>query len=265
MMRRLEHAFRDVPKLAPEYDFFAVHAGDSKPIGRGTGAERGASTGAENISGAPEGAALPEPGEEQEAPQPSLLPAGALESLQIIPALTRVERLGRRVLRAHPRDAEGRKIRRPITIRWHAAEPLGMLETTEGAMTAFVAGSELGRATVLATAREGERQVESSAVVHVVDAQPASDLPRTGIPEPLFVHEAGQSWRSRLRGGQWEINSGHADFQAASETPRRKLRYLAALLAKEVVLHSFPQPQLGSALERLVEVLTITERRLEKS
>ena len=56
----------------------------------------------------------------------------------------------------------------------------------------------------------------------------------------------------------------HRDFRAASETQRRKLRYLAALLAKEVVLHSFPSPQLSPALERLVEVLTIAERRLER-
>lgn len=65
-------------------------------------------------------------------------------------------------------------------------------------------------------------------------------------------------------GGRWEVNSGHADFRTAAETARRKLRYLTALLAEEVVLHSFPAPQLAPALERLVEVLTITERRLER-
>ena len=67
-----------------------------------------------------------------------------------------------------------------------------------------------------------------------------------------------------MRGEQWEVNRAHPDFAGAAETPRRKLRYLAALLAKEVVLHSFPQPLLGAALERLVEVLTLTERRLER-
>jgi len=34
--------------------------------------------------------------------------------------------------------------------------------------------------------------------------------------------------------------------------------------AKEIVLHSFPHPQHGAVLERMVEVLTITERRLER-
>jgi hypothetical protein len=46
--------------------------------------------------------------------------------------------------------------------------------------------------------------------------------------------------------------------------PRRKLRHFAALLAKGVVVHSFPVPQGGALLERLVSVLTLTEPRLER-
>ena len=42
------------------------------------------------------------------------------------------------------------------------------------------------------------------------------------------------------------------------------LRYLVALLAKEIVLHSYPMPQGGMLLERLVTVLTVAERRLER-
>ena len=53
----------------------------------------------------------------------------------------------------------------------------------------------------------------------------------------------------------------HRDYLIASESSRRKLRYLTALLAKEIVLHSFPHPQHATVLERMVEVLTITERR----
>jgi len=37
-----------------------------------------------------------------------------------------------------------------------------------------------------------------------------------------------------------------------------------ALLAKEIVLHSYPMPQGGMLLERLVTVLTVAERRLER-
>ena len=84
------------------------------------------------------------------------------------------------------------------------------------------------------------------------------------IPEPVFIDEPGSTWRSRMLDGCWEVNSGHPDFRAASEAPKRKLRYLTALLGKEIVLHSFPAPQLAPALERLVGILAITDRRLER-
>jgi hypothetical protein len=60
------------------------------------------------------------------------------------------------------------------------------------------------------------------------------------------------------------VNGGHRDFIAAAAAPRRKLRYLASLLAKEVVLHSFPIPQGGALLERLVSVMALAEPRLER-
>jgi hypothetical protein len=60
------------------------------------------------------------------------------------------------------------------------------------------------------------------------------------------------------------VNAAHRDFLSVETSPRRKLRYLTALLAKEIVLHSYPVPQGGTLLERLVAVLTLTERRLER-
>ena len=77
-------------------------------------------------------------------------------------------------------------------------------------------------------------------------------------------HDPRGDWRSRLADGRWEVNAAHRDYLSVEGSPRRKLRYLAALLAKEIVLHSYPTPQGGTLLERLVAVLTVTERRLER-
>ena len=41
VLRQLEKAFRDLPRLAPEYDFFAVRAHDSAPLGGAPGDGRG--------------------------------------------------------------------------------------------------------------------------------------------------------------------------------------------------------------------------------
>jgi hypothetical protein len=60
------------------------------------------------------------------------------------------------------------------------------------------------------------------------------------------------------------VNAAHRDYLSVEANPRRKLRYLAALLGKEIVLHSYPMPQGGMLLERLVSVMTVAERRLER-
>jgi hypothetical protein len=155
------------------------------------------------------------------------------------------------------------RIRRPLSFSWRTDSPLLALTPLDEAVTFVTAGPTTGRATVLAQISEEHDTVTAEASVDVVDELPNSSGPRPGIPEPTFVDEPASDWRSRLRGSIWEVNSGHPDFQSAGTSARRKLRYLAALLAKEIVLHSFPMPQLGPALERLVGVLSITERQLD--
>lgn len=195
---------------------------------------------------------------------PPLLPAGPLATLHIAPPSTRVERFGERRLRADPRDAAGTPIRRPLALEWAVEGSLGRVEPAAGLAVVFHAGSETGTAPVRAVAREDTASASADATVRIVEASPAEEARRAGVPEPAFVDDSAGGWRSRMRGERWEVNRAHPDFLRAAEAPRRKLRYLAALLAKEVVLHSFPQPLLGPALERLVEVLTIAERRLER-
>ena len=195
--------------------------------------------------------------------QPSLLPAGPLARLHIVPEHSRLARLGAMTLRAQARDAEGVRIERVLEIEWSIAPALAHLENVSGRSARIRAGEEVGPAAVRALAREGGVEVVAEADVEIVDQIEAAGT-RAGIPEPVFLNEPYASWRSRMQSGRWEVNSGHPDYGTASETARRRLRYLAALLAKEVVLHSFPMPQLGSTLERLVSVLTLAERRLER-
>jgi hypothetical protein len=264
LVKQLERAFRDLPRLAPEYDFFAVRAPKAAPLGASPDAE---AEGDGKTGEPPAGAAVGEPaasdlaGDEE---PPSLLPAGPLAAVRIVPAKTRVERLGRRGLRAEALDAGGIRIRRSVTFQWSTDAALGRLEPASGTEVAFVAGGDPGAAAVRVRAEEGERCAEGGAQIDIVEVARPNEARRAGIPEPLFVNEPAAAWRSRMVGSDWQVNSGHPSFLIASESARRKLRYLASLLAKEVVLHSFPAPQFGSALERLVEVMTIAERKIEK-
>lgn len=268
MLRQLERAFREVPRLAPQYDFFAARAPGAETMG--TTGEREPETEESQVAPLPGAAdrtgSEPEPGtaaqngaEEEQCAE--LFMGGKLASLQIVPGEARVERFGAKRFRADARDENGFRIRRPLDIRWEIDAPLGRLEPITGTTTTFLAGADTGKANLTATATEGGEPIDARATVHVVDLL---DATRTGIPEPSFVEDPSGNWRSRMRGGRWEVNSAHQNFHTAVESPRRKLRYLAALLAKEIVIHSFPAPSLEPILERLVEVLTIADRGFDR-
>jgi hypothetical protein len=110
-------------------------------------------------------------------------------------------------------------------------------------------------------ARKDGREAAAEATVEVVEESKAG---RRARHRACVRRGPRGEWRSRMADGRWEVNAGHRDFLSVEAAPRRKLRYLASLLAKEVVLHSYPMPQGGMLLERLVAVLTVTERRLER-
>ena len=82
------------------------------------------------------------------------------------------------------------------------------------------------------------------------------------LPEPELVDEPGARWRSRITGGAWQVNSGHLEFRAIAGRPGLKLRYLALLFAKEIVVRSTQDPRLDVPLEQLVEVATYADLKL---
>ena len=263
LLKQLQRAFRDLPRLAPEYDFFAVRSEEERVAG-GAPAAAGGGSAAETML--PPGVAEPAPHvasreDEQPIEPADLFPPGPLASVEIVPASARVPFHGQRRFRARPHAADGRLIQSGIAFRWTCDATVSRIEVEDGVVV-FQAGEQRERATVTVEAIEGERCVSAQVTVEVEEGTTLS--PATGIPQPEFLSEPTGNWRSRIRNGQWEVNAAHRDYSIASETPRRKLRYLAGLLAKEIVLHSFPHPQHSTVLERMVEVMTITDRRLER-
>jgi len=266
LLKQLQRAFRDLPRLAPEYDFFAVRSEEQRMAGSG-GAENNEGGVPPAPAGVAEPLAHPYAGADEE-PNATLEPAelfppGPLASVEIIPESVRVPRLGQRRLRARARAADGRAIHSGVEFVWRSDAVVGRIEPQNDSVV-FQAGDRCERARVTVEAIEGERRASAEAMVEVIEEEAVAPAPATGIPQPEFVNEPTGNWRSRIRDGQWEVNAGHRDYLIASETSRRKLRYLAGLLAKEIVLHSFPHPQHGMVLERMVEVLTITDRQLER-
>jgi hypothetical protein len=122
------------------------------------------------------------------------------------------------------------------------------------------AGDRSGRGTLAALARSGALEVGAEARVEVVDELAAGR--DEGIPEPELVDSPGAAWRSRIVDGRWQVNSGHAEYRGIADRPALKLRYLALLFAKEVVLRSAGDPRLEAPLEQLVEIAAYADRRL---
>jgi hypothetical protein len=83
-----------------------------------------------------------------------------------------------------------------------------------------------------------------------------------GIPEPELADFPGAPWRSRLLDGRWQVNSAHPEYRAIAHSPPLKVRYLALLFAKEVVLRSAHDTRLEGPLEQLVEIAAYADRNL---
>ena len=107
------------------------------------------------------------------------------------------------------------------------------------------------------------REAQADAEVMVLDEiRPARS--GEGIPDADFVNGPGGSWRSRFVDARWQVNASHRDYRAIAGRPALKLRYLAMLFAKEIVLRSSQDPRLDKPLEQLVEVTAYADRNVNE-
>jgi hypothetical protein len=81
--------------------------------------------------------------------------------------------------------------------------------------------------------------------------------------EPL-AHLQRFAQGHRIADGRWQVNAGHREYRILADFPALKLRYLALLFAKEVVLRSSQDPRLELPLEQLVEVAAYADRQLSR-
>jgi len=87
---------------------------------------------------------------------------------------------------------------------------------------------------------------------------------KKGLPGYTFKNAPGELWRSRFdtANSLIIINNGHADFIYASKSKTRKLRYIAKLFTKELVLSNFPEASKKDLLERMIELQMYMEENL---
>lgn len=247
--------------------------GEESPLGPGqSGAAEGPGGGpAAGIEDTTFGEYMPDPLEKTEELQKSFFEyAGPLHKLLISPASSVIGVGERRKLRAVARDRSGRAVDSDVGFEWRIFEGAGTLEGTDSAYVEYTAPEEPCIVTVELRATQEETLLVANALITVTAElvrrpSGSSAAGRRGLPGYTYRRAPGELWRSRYDPEQSVIyiNNAHADFVYASRHPMTKVRYIARLFAKELVLANFPEADREELLERMVELTLYTEENLK--
>lgn len=256
LIKNLQRAFRGFYRQRPRYSLLPVESG------------RDQEAGPQAPPGQAAGGEPPAEGEEEfdrdSPPVAELFPPGPLAEVRLTPAPLKVECGGQRGARARAVDAGGRALEEAVTYRWRLDGPVGRLKVrVDPSRVLLTAGDRPGAGSLGVLAEAGGRQARAEIAVEVLDELPAGRSDE-GIPEPELVDLPGAAWRSRIADGRWQVNAGHREYRTLADRPALKLRYLAMLFAKEVVLRSSQDPRLELPLEQLVEVAAYADRQLSR-
>ncbi|MFW5716880.1 MAG: ATP-binding protein [Spirochaetota bacterium] len=280
MLRRITRALREAFTMLPDdqYGWLASQA-RARGAGRtpGGGTDRGtdpSSGGPVTAPGATAGADVPEgtlgevvpdePGIVAEREPAFFEMPGPLYRVDIRPAKATIAVGAEHTFAAVARDKSRRTIDAAgLEIEWLLYAGAGEL-VGNGEFATYRAPAEPELATIAVRAVQmaggEELEAESEAMITVtaelLRSHAGERASGKGLPGYTFSYLPGSLWRSRYSEADSliTINSGHPDFVHASRQPRTKLRYVARLYAKEIVLANFPGGSREELLERLVEL-----------
>lgn len=291
MLRRITRALREAFAMLPEeqYGWLSAHAEAPGKAGPSTGeggggTEGGAGDAAGGAGDAASGGqdAAAEDGRDGVpgvyVPEAATPPAPQRQFFEVPGPLYRVDirptkaivGVGKeQTLRASARDKTRREIDFGVQFEWTVTAGNGRLDPAAGEMVTFHAPAEPELGTVRVVARQNEIQVEcESLITTTADLVPRGEAAvrsgTRGLPGYTFSYQPGGLWRSRYSEPEAliTINSAHPDFVHASRSESAKLRYVARLFAKEIVLANFPGYSGEELLERMVELTLYMDENL---
>jgi hypothetical protein len=190
---------------------------------------------------------------------PTLLPPGPASHVRVSPDPIRLWPGGAKRVRAIVTDLHGQTIR--ATVTWTASSPSVIIEGDGAVVTLRLPELMPVEALVVTAVAEANGGACSRVVELVVIDGPPAGGEGAGIPEPILADEPGMAWRSRMTASGWYVNIGHTDYRALAGEPRARLRYLVALLAKDLTVAT-THPASEPVLDQMIDVLTHAERNL---
>jgi hypothetical protein len=194
---------------------------------------------------------------------------GPLHSAVISPSSTTIQVGEKKKLKIIGRDRRKRVIDTDLNVLWKIRDGEGSLDKSEGLFVEYTAPHEPGVTMIRAIVSQKEKEITVESIITIVqELLPGreGDFPSSnkGLPGYTYLKAPGQLWRSRFDMDRHLIiiNNGHADFIYASRNNTRKLRYIARLFAKELVLANFPEANKEEILERMIELTLYLEDHL---
>ncbi|MFP4267068.1 MAG: ATP-binding protein [Spirochaetaceae bacterium] len=296
ILNRISKALREALSYLPEEEYGWLDVGGSRSSsGKGDGDEQGSGTGGSGKRSAgdtvktvylPDGEA--QQGEE-ETTEPVYVAESATEEAEessqkeffdypgplfkasISPAKAVVPVGESKRFSVSVKDKKGVRLDSGFTVAWEITDGEGEIDEPARRYIEFTAPEEPCITSLGCIVTQGETEVLCEALVTVTAefgehtaGGGAREGQRKGLPGYTYRRAPGELWRSRYDAERYIIiiNKGHADFIYASKQKSRKLKYIAKLFAKELVLANFPEASREQVLERMIELQLYTEENL---
>lgn len=209
------------------------------------------------------------PGDDEPKPRegkPKLvrLASGPLDTVSIHPQVAQLEPNESKMFIAKAWTLDKALIPIDVQYEWHISQGanLGSITAKENS-AAFLAGSAEGQATLNVVATQDNKKVSAKATILILKRSPKAG--KLSFPNIKGIDKPGETWRSRwLEATQTlEYNLGHPNYlNAQSRGTKQRLRYIAFLIAKQLVLHNFKKAGEENVLERMIEVTSSLEMRI---
>jgi len=198
--------------------------------------------------------------------------AGPLYSAIISPSSLIIGVGDKKKLRIIARDKSKRQLDSGYSVKWYVDEGEGVIDSPDKEFVQFSAPLEPGIISVGAIVTQDDKECLAECIITVTKELIDKDKTtgssdgstKKGLPGYTFQKAAGELWRSRFDAATSLIiiNNGHADFIYASKSKSRKLKYIAKLFTKELVLSNFPEASRENLMERMIELQMYMEENL---
>jgi hypothetical protein len=269
VLKSIQKAFREALLALPaeEYDWFDINETRKSQLRPAAGADTGGLEDVVSDDGQTSLLDIDSPGDSS---SPAFFDvAGPLYRCRISPATAVLAVGAKRDMRAIARDKRARSVEQGLAYRWEVLEgPLSIEQPADAEFITVKAGATPGLARLKLVVTQDDVSCEAESLVTITDSLDSMQSPTKdkteGLPGYTYQYAAGELWRSRYDGDQHVIvvNNGHRDFVYASASKALKLRYIARLYAKELVLKNFPGLPPDKLLERMIELSLYSEEHL---